>query len=97
MSWQRLGLIRKESWGITLEKNGQKIIKLLRYNEKNILDKNDYREFSLWLSRLRTQLVSMRIQVRSLALFRGLQTWCCHALWCRSQTQLGSRITVAVV
>ena len=27
----------------------------------------------------------------------GLRIWCCHQLWCKSQTKLGSCITVAVV
>ena len=31
-------------------------------------------EFPLWLSRLQTQLVSMRMQVRSLALLSGLRS-----------------------
>jgi len=38
----------------------------------------------------RIQLVSMRMQVQSLALH-------CRELWCRSQRRLGSRIAVAVV
>ena len=54
-------------------------------------------EFPLWLSKLRTQLVSMRMQVRSPALLSGLKIWRCHELWCRSQTQLGSHVAVAVV
>ena len=36
-------------------------------------------EFPLWLSRLRTQLVFMRMQVQSLALLSGLRIWCCHS------------------
>ena len=35
-----------------------------------------------------TQLVSMRMQVRSLALFSGLRIQCCCELWCRLQIQL---------
>ena len=27
----------------------------------------------------------------------GLRIWCCHELWCRSQMQLGSQVSVAVV
>ena len=34
--------------------------------------------------------------VQSLALLRGLGTWHCHELWCRSETWLGSRVAVAV-
>ena len=43
------------------------------------------------------QLVYARMQVQSLALLSGLRTWCCCGLWCRSQTQLRSRIALAVV
>ena len=53
-------------------------------------------EFPLWLSGLRTQLVSMRMQVQSLALFNGLRIWSCHKLWHRSQIWRGSSIAVAV-
>ena len=54
-------------------------------------------EFPLWLSRLRTQLVSVRMQVGSLALLRGLRIWHCRRLWGRSQLCLGSGVAVAVV
>ena len=54
------------------------------------------REFLLWLSRLRTQLVSMRMWVRFLALLSGLRVWCCHDLRCRSKIQLRSGMVVAV-
>ena len=40
-------------------------------------------------------VVSMTMQVRSLASLRRLRMWCCHELWCRSQTWLGSRVAVA--
>ena len=43
---------------------------------------------------LMNQLGSMRRQVQSLTLLSGLGIWCCGKLWCRSQTQLGSRIAV---
>ena len=42
-------------------------------------------------------LVSMRTQVRSLALLRGLRIWHCCELWCRSQMRLGSGIAVSCV
>ena len=42
------------------------------------------------------RLVSMRMQVRSLASLNGLVIWCCHEL-CRSQMQLGSCVAMAVV
>ena len=44
----------------------------------------------------RTQLGTMRLRVRSLASLRGLRIRCCHELWCRSQTPLGSRVAVAL-
>ena len=49
-------------------------------------------EFPLWLSRLRTWLVSMRMWVWSLASLSELRIWCCHELWYRWQTRLGSCI-----
>ena len=51
----------------------------------------------LWLSRLRTRLVSTRMWVRSLALLSGLRIQCCHELWWRLQMWLRSRVTVAVM
>ena len=51
----------------------------------------------LWLSGLWTWLVSMRLQVQSLALLSGLRILCCHVLWCSLQTWLGSQVAVAVV
>ena len=46
--------------------------------------------------RKQTQLVSMRIQVQSLASLSGLRMQHGHELWCRLQTQLKSGVTVAV-
>ena len=37
------------------------------------------------------------MQVRSPASLSGLRIHCCPELWCRSQTQLGSGVSVAVV
>ena len=54
-----------------------------------------YWEFSLWLSRLQTQLVSMRLWVQSLALLSGLRIPCCPEL--RFRLQLRSGVAVAVV
>ena len=42
------------------------------------------------------RLVSTRIQVRSLPSLSGSGIQHCRELWCRLQTQLGSRIAVAV-
>ena len=54
-------------------------------------------EFLLWLSRLRTRLVSMRLPVQPPASLSVLGIWCCRELSCRSQRQLGSGVAVAVV
>ena len=43
------------------------------------------------------QLVSTRMQFGSLALLHGSAIWGCCEMWCRSQTQLGSCIAVAMV
>ena len=43
------------------------------------------------------QLGTIRLLIQSLALLSGLRIWHCHELWCRSQTQLGSGIAMAVV
>ena len=37
------------------------------------------------------------MRVQFLALLSGLRIWCCHELWCRSQTLLRSRVAVALV
>ena len=54
-------------------------------------------EFPLWLSRLRTQLVSMRIQVQSLASLGGLRIWHTAVSCGIGQIRLGSGVAVAVV
>ena len=41
-------------------------------------------------------LLSMSVQVWSLATLSGLAIRCCHELWCRLQTQLGSWVAVAM-
>ena len=45
----------------------------------------------------RIRLGTMWLKVRSLALLSGSRIQCCCELWCRSQTQLGSDVAVAVV
>ena len=52
-------------------------------------------EFPLWLSRLRTRLISKRMRVRSLALLSGLTIWCCHELWYRLLMQPASHYAVS--
>ena len=54
-------------------------------------------EFQLWFSGLRTQLVSMRMWVWSLALMRGLRIWHCLKPQHSSQMRLRSGAAVAVV
>ena len=39
----------------------------------------------------------MRTQVLSLTLFSGLRIWCCHELWRRLQTQLGSCVAAVAL
>ena len=63
-------------------------------------DKKPYQQFPgvpIVAQLKQTQLVSMRMQVQSLASLSGSRIWHCHELWCRSQTWLGSHIAVAVV
>ena len=58
---------------------------------------DDCEELQLWLSKLQTSVVSMRMRVRSLASLSGLRVWRCHELCCRLQMWLGSGFAVAVV
>ena len=51
----------------------------------------------MWLSKLGARLVSMKIQVQSLASLSGLRIQHGHKLRCRSQTQLTSGVAVAMV
>ena len=46
--------------------------------------RKNFREFPLWLSKLRTRLVSTRMQVQSLASLSRLSIRPCRQLWCRS-------------
>ena len=58
---------------------------------------NKLPEFLLWLSKLRTQLVSSkRMQVRFLALLSGLRIHSCSKLWYMPRIRLRSGIAVAV-
>ena len=45
-------------------------------------------EFLVWLNRLRAKLVSMSMQVLSLASLSGLMIWRCPELWFGQQLQL---------
>ena len=57
---------------------------------------NSAGEYLLWLSRLRTQLVFMRIQIRSLVSLNGLRIQCCRELWHRSKMWLRPGVAVPV-
>ena len=54
-------------------------------------------KYLLWLSGLKSWLVSMRMQVWSLTLLSGLRIRCCCELQGRLWTRLGSGIAVTVV
>ena len=56
-----------------------------------------FSEFLLRLSWLRSQLVTVRMWVRSLSSLSGLRIQRCHKLWCWSQTWLGFCVAVALV
>ena len=45
-------------------------------------------EFFLWLSRLRTQIASLRMQVQSQALLSGLRIQHCHVIGCSHSSDL---------
>ena len=53
-------------------------------------------EFLLWISRLRTQLISMRTWVQSLALLSGLRICIASKLQHKLQMWLGSGVAMAV-
>ena len=55
-----------------------------------------FKDFPLWLSGNKSDLVSMRAQVRSQASLSGLRIQPCHDLWCRFQMRLGSGVAVAM-
>ena len=60
--------------------------------------KRHFLELLLWLSGLRTRIVSMRTRVRSLALLSGLRIQHCRDLWYRPQMcmWLGSGFAMAM-
>ena len=53
-------------------------------------------EFLLWLSELRSWLISMRMWFQSLVSFSELRIQHCCELWCRSQTQLAYATAAAL-
>ena len=63
-------------------------------NQNKTKQKN--KEFLSWCSGNSSQLGTTRLQVWSLVSLSGLRIQLCHELWCRSQTELGSGIAVAL-
>ena len=70
-------------------------MKIQIYRKERSTLKKANMEFPSWRSGLRIRRGTMRLQVRSLALLRGLRIWHCRELWSRSQTQLGSGVAEA--
>ena len=58
--------------------------------------KKKKKEFPLWLSGLRTQLVSMRLWLQSLASLRGLRGHLCRKLLSRLQMCFRSRVAAPI-
>ena len=58
--------------------------------------KNTESRVLLWLSQLRTGVVTVRLWVPSLASLSGLRIPCCCKLLCKSQMWLGSSVAVTV-
>ena len=80
---------------------GQKLVKdsyagFYQAHKKALTSNARIRWSSRHGSELKIWLVSMRTQVPSLASLSRLSIRHCHELWCRSQTQLGSPVAVAV-
>ena len=61
--------------------------------EKHCFFKTWLQEFPSWLSGQGSQLVPMRMRVRSRASLSGLRIWRRHELQCRSQMQLRSALS----
>ena len=59
--------------------------------------KKKEQEVPIVVQRKQIQLVSMRVQVPSLASLSASAIWCCHELWYKLQTRPESPIAVAVV
>ena len=55
---------------------------------------NDHPEIPFVAQRVKTRLVSMKVQVRSLALLSVLRILHCHELWRRLQIWLGFDVAV---
>ena len=99
-------LLKVEIWGdvniiayLAIIKNIYSLICLCKsLNIKKIYNcsyKVKNTEFPLWLGRLKTQLVFMKMQVWSLTLLSGLSIWLCCKMWHRLQMWLRSCIAAA--
>ena len=94
--WRRLAataligpLAWKRPYAVGAALKGQKTKK-----KKKKKKKTSQEEFLLCLGRQRTQLVSMRTRVWSLALLIGLRIQHFNELWCRSQVRLRSGVAM---
>ena len=67
------------------------------YLERESTHKNNKAGVPVMAQWRRIRLGTMRLRVRSLALFSGVRIWRCHELWCGSWTRLGSGVAVAVI
>ena len=76
-------------------RSDQMVLHLIRSMRTEL--KLQKKEFCCGSAGYEPQLVSMRMRVGSLAFLSGLRLRHCRELWCRSQTQLGSGVAVAVV
>ena len=63
-------------------------LRVCNYEEETFIRNRTIIEFSLWLSGLRSRLVTLRMRVKSLVLLSGLRIWHCRELRHRSEMQL---------
>ena len=84
--WGPIESIGNHVQSLEVEHNGR------RHEKKNVIIGVSIVAQQKWI-----WLVSVRMQVRFLALLSRLKIQHCHDLWCRSQTWLGSQVAVAVV
>ena len=85
---------REEPWKGELRENGIK--KLRESFEKESIIKVSVHGVPVVVQWLTNPLGTMRLRVRSQPLLSGVTIQRCRELWCRSQTQLGSRVAVAL-
>ena len=63
---------------------------------KGLVDNKTFLGVPVLAQRKQIRLGIKRLRVQSLTLLSGLKIQHCHELWCRSQTQLRSGVTMAV-